>query len=173
MSGTKKHITALALLLLVAAPLLVSVYYQAKQRYVQHQMKEQLETAALQTLALTGEPTWVKPGKEMWVDGKLFDVKRITPTAIGYTVVGLFDHQETAIAHKAAQQSESQANRAAQAALQCLLLALYQPTKNDISIPTPPTQPGQQYIPYQTTVASISLGVATPPPNQAQASHLL
>ncbi len=165
MTGAKKNITAFTLLLLVASPLLVSVGYILQKQYVQHQMKEQLEKANLQTLLLQPDQLhWAKAGKEIWVNNQLFDVKEIQLTNKGYLIKGLFDTQETAINQKAAQQSDAQRD-AAQMALQWLLMAFYQPAENQIIIAMPPKPSGQQYIPYQTVLSSISLSVITPPPN--------
>jgi hypothetical protein len=167
MTGAKKNITAFTLLLLVALPLLVSIAYTLQKRYVQHQMKEQLEKASLQTLLLQPDQLhWAKAGKELWVNNQLFDVKDIQLTNKGYLIQGLFDTQETAINQKAAQQSDAQSN-GAQLALQCLVLALYPPTENVILLPIPTAQQQQQYGYYQSDIHSISLGVITPPPNMA------
>lgn len=130
-------------------------------------MKEQLEKASLQTLLLQPDQLhWAKAGKEIWVNNQLFDVKEIQLTHKGYLIQGLFDTQETAINQKAAQQSDTQAD-GAEATLKWLLMALYHPSENIMQVPLPPIPSGQQYIPYQAAIASISLGVITPPPNLA------
>lgn len=165
MTGVKKNITAFTLLLLVASPLLVSVGYILQKHYIKHQMKEQLEKANLQTLLLQPDQLhWAKADKEIWVNNQLFDVKEIQLTNKGYLIKGLFDTQETAIKQKAAQQSDAQAD-GAQATLKWLLTALYHPSENIMQVPMPPIPSGQQYIPYQTVLSSISLSVITPPPN--------
>ncbi len=44
------------------------------------------------------ELRWVKPGKEIIVDEKMFDVKSITETDNGfYRVTGLYDYEETSL----------------------------------------------------------------------------
>lgn len=167
MMGAKKNITAFTLLLLVASPLLVSIAYIVQKQYVQHQMKEQLKKANLQTLLLQPDQLhWAKAGKELWVNSQLFDVKEIQLTGQGYLIQGLFDTQETAINQKAAQQSDAQAE-GAQVTLKWLLMTLYYPSENIMHLPLPPIPSGQQYIPYQAATASISLSVITPPPNLA------
>lgn len=167
MTGAKKNMTALMLLLLVALPLLVSVGYILQKQYVRHQMKEHLEKVSLQTLLLQpNQLHWAKPGKELWVNNQLFDVKEMQLTAKGYLIQGLFDTQETAINQKAAQQSESQSNDS-QLAMQWLLLSLYPPTENVTLLPVPTVQQRQQHGYYQSDIHSISLGVITPPPNLA------
>jgi hypothetical protein len=166
MTGAKKHITALAMLLLVSAPMLVPVGYLLQKHYVRHKMEERLEKAALQTLFVAGEPHWAKPGKEIWLNNQLFDVKEIRPAQNGYIVKGLFDTQETAIAKKAAGQSERQTNGTLMA-LRWLLTALYQPAESPAPLPMPALVPVPPYIPYQSPTATLTLGVATPPPDRA------
>lgn len=168
MTGIKRYITAWALLLLMSAPLLAMVYYLAQQQYLRHEMKERLETEALQTLVLQpDELNWAKAGKELWVKNHLFDVKSITRTANGYLVKGLFDHEETAITQKAAQQTGGQIDDSVQAALQLLLLTIFQPTHNTIAITAPAVQLPNGYASYQAATCTITVGVATPPPNRA------
>lgn len=167
MSGAKKHITAFALLLLVALPLLVSVGYLLQKQYVRHQMKEQLEKANLQTLLLQPDQLhWAEAGKELWINHQLFDVKEIQITHKGYRIKGLFDTQETSINQKVAQQGEAMPD-GYEASLAWLLLPLYHPSENSIFIPLPATPLPQQYIPYQIDITTICLGVTTPPPDRA------
>lgn len=59
-------------------------------------MKEKMEQAELHTIALAdNEIQWAKAGKEIWVQGKMFDIKSIEHKD-GITIFkGLFDEEET------------------------------------------------------------------------------
>ncbi len=94
----RRQITGFALLALIAAPLLFVAGFLIKQQLVQHEMKQQLEQSALQTIQLdAGKINWVKEGKEILVDGKLFDVKIFIIAANKITLTGLFDYNEDAL----------------------------------------------------------------------------
>ncbi|HMI77820.1 MAG TPA: hypothetical protein VK484_03460, partial [Ferruginibacter sp.] len=76
MSQARKHITALGLLLLLAAPLYYSVSTLVKQKVLHHQRNKKFEKEVLQTITVSAENIfWVKPEKEILFQGKLFDVK--------------------------------------------------------------------------------------------------
>ncbi len=65
---------------------------------IRHEMKEKLEQQLLQTVTLSeNEVQWVKPGKEILVEGKMFDVKSFSSEKGQYRFTGLFDHEETAL----------------------------------------------------------------------------
>ncbi len=59
-------------------------------------MKEKMETKQLHTIVLADdEIQWAKVGEEIWIDGKMFDIKSIESNG-GYTTFkGLFDDEET------------------------------------------------------------------------------
>ena len=91
----QKKITAFGLLLLVAIPLFFSVGILVKQKIIQYQRSERLETELLQTITISSEKiNWVKPGKEILVDGKLFDVKSFKTEEKKILLTGFFDSEE-------------------------------------------------------------------------------
>ncbi len=59
-------------------------------------MKEKLEESITQTITLSKEKLiWVKKGKEIKINGKMFDIKSIETNKNGdYVVSGLYDEQE-------------------------------------------------------------------------------
>jgi len=61
-------------------------------------MKEKLEQQNLHTISLPGTDVhWAKPGKEIRVDGRMFDIKSFSEKNGTYTFTGLFDDDETAL----------------------------------------------------------------------------
>jgi hypothetical protein len=94
----KPTILSLALLLLMATPLLLSVVMQLRQLQVQHQAKERLEKEKQHTIALhKNQWHWVKKGKEIRVGNRLFDVHSLREVNGVFYFTGLYDDEETAI----------------------------------------------------------------------------
>ena len=95
MNKTKKIITALVLLLLLAIPVLFSVTVLLKQKIVQYQREERLGKERLQTITVSSKNIfWIKPGKEVLFDGKLFDVKSFKTEGGIISLTGFFDNKE-------------------------------------------------------------------------------
>jgi hypothetical protein len=91
----KKQITALGLLLLVAMPLILSVGIFIKQKLIQLQRRERFETELVQTITVPAEKIyWVKQGKEILLNGKLFDVKSFKTAGDNIILTGFYDHKE-------------------------------------------------------------------------------
>jgi hypothetical protein len=90
-----KKILAAAMLISLAAPLFFLVAFFIKQQHIQHEMKERLEYASLQTITIKkAEFKWLKKNKEIIIDGQLFDVKSLIINNNEIIVTGLFDHDE-------------------------------------------------------------------------------
>lgn len=68
------------------------------QQIIQHQMLEQLETENLNTIVIKKNSLhFTRAGKEIEVNGKLFDVEEISIKGDSYVVKGLFDEKEAAL----------------------------------------------------------------------------
>ncbi|MGG9961594.1 hypothetical protein [Ferruginibacter sp. SUN106] len=92
---TKKKILAFVMLLAVAAPLFFFTGFWIKQKLIEHEMEERLETACLQTVTvkITGIQ-WLKENKEAVIDDKLFDVRYYTTKGNTIILTGLYDKDE-------------------------------------------------------------------------------
>ena len=88
---TKKIITASFLLLLLAIPVLFSVTILLHQKILHYQREERMSKEMLLTITVSSHDIfWVKKGKEILFDGKLFDVKSyLFPGPFGLT--GFYD----------------------------------------------------------------------------------
>ena len=90
-----KKISAFGLLLLVAIPLIFSLTVLVKQKVLHYQRNKKFDKEILQTITVSRENIyWVKPGKEILFDGKLFDVKSFTTDGNSISLLGFFDHKE-------------------------------------------------------------------------------
>jgi hypothetical protein len=92
---TLKKISGFVLLLIVALPLLFSVGFLIKQKYIQHQVKERLENACIKTISQPlSNVIWVKQNKEISINGKLFDVKSFIIKGATVVFTGVYDEDE-------------------------------------------------------------------------------
>ena len=95
MQQIKQKITAYSLLLLIALPLLFSVFFLVKQNTIRVAAQDQLNTSSLQTITIPlSELHWLNNEKELLIAGKLFDVKSYTITNNTITLTGLYDNKE-------------------------------------------------------------------------------
>ena len=93
-----KKILPFLLLLAGIMPVVFSLFFLLKQQMIRHGMKESLEQKLLQTITLSkNEVQWVKPGREILVENKMFDVKSFIIEKGYYKFTGLFDHEETVL----------------------------------------------------------------------------
>ncbi len=59
---------------------------------------ERLEGKNLQTVVVeTKDIVWAEEGKEIWINGELFDINNISETNTGLTLCGIFDKKETSL----------------------------------------------------------------------------
>lgn len=83
------------MLLAVTAPLLFFAGFWIKQKLIEHEMEERLETASLQTVTIKiNELQWLKKNKEAVIEGRLFDVRSSTTNGNTITLTGLYDKDE-------------------------------------------------------------------------------
>ncbi len=61
-------------------------------------MKEKLEQSMLQTVTIHEDDlNWAEQGKEIWIQGRLFDIKSIVRSGNQFICNGLYDYEETAL----------------------------------------------------------------------------
>jgi hypothetical protein len=168
MYSIRKNITALVLLAVMSAPLIISVYQLVQQQYIQLLMKEQLEMAALETFTIpANELQWVKKDREILLHNHYFDVKSITKHGNNYIVKGLFDHKETAIVKKIEQQAGSDKNAGhTKTALQFLLLTIFYKNQYHTGINLPVIALKTDFACYSQAVCARPIAVSTPPPDR-------
>jgi hypothetical protein len=107
-----KKITASLFTLLGFAPLLFIIVTSIKQQEIHQIMKQQLETRMLRTITLAKkDANWVNEGKEILVDGRMFDVKsfKVLPTG-EITFTGLYDDDETALVNNIRKNQQNENN---------------------------------------------------------------
>ena len=80
---------------------------------------EKLEARNIETIHVKKAAVkWIRPGKEIEINGKLFDVKSLSEDGESYTIKGLYDEKEARlIAAEKKVQQQSHNNSPAQQAL--------------------------------------------------------
>jgi len=97
-TNTKKSL-GIFFLLTGLLPWLFIIAFYIHEHVIRHRMKEQLEqTLTRHTVSIPDhEIQWEEKGREIWVNGRLFDIEKSTRHN-GITIfTGLFDEQETAL----------------------------------------------------------------------------
>lgn len=163
----KKKITAYGLLLLMAMPLFFSVMLLLKQADIQKKRLERFESGILQTISLQTEKVlWIKPGKEILIEGKLFDVKYYHVQAGHILLTGLFDTKEDHLVNQLNGISHQQKDYPAPLG-QLIIQLLFSPAclstfdylnKEDLSALT------KVYYSYDEGIFQLNGPVFTPPP---------
>lgn len=97
MDAPSRKIRAVFLLVPVLAPLIFMFAFQVKQAAIQHRMKKKMEDQLLRVLVLDkNNIQWFKPGREIMINDRLFDVKHIEYFPDGTArLTGLYDDEET------------------------------------------------------------------------------
>lgn len=98
MRRNSSYIIPLFFLVLTLAPILFMAGLQAFQFYIKQRMEASLERDALHTVTLpAAEVHWYEEGREILVDGKMFDIKTYSIQDGVFTAQGVFDEEETEI----------------------------------------------------------------------------
>lgn len=141
-----------------------------RQHHIRDRMKEELEKQLLHTITVSNEDIhWVKKGKELLINGRMFDVKNAEQKTGSTTFKGLYDDEETFLINQLdkSRNKRSPANdQLLSGFFKCLLsiffdesgYALYSPDKSHLS-------PGYVF----PGLLSQFLAIISPPPK----SHVI
>lgn len=102
------HIASVLLPVLILLPLFCILAVQAWQVYLKNGAEERLEKGSVETMVIkTNQIHWEKKGKEISINGKMFDVKSFHINGNNITVTGMYDEKETAINKLLSQQFDN------------------------------------------------------------------
>ena len=162
-----KRTTTYLLLLLAALPLVYTLFMGIPQKVIQHRMKEKLETQLLRSVTIAKKDVhWIKDEKEIWVNGRMFDIKSSHLQNGEYVFSGLYDEEETALLEqlqKDQQNNNSDSKQLVQ--LFQLLQSFYNNQQEEIVFLE--NIPGAKFIPEASPLASQFISIFTPPPQVA------
>lgn len=161
--SSPRYIAACIFLFSLITPLLWHMQLEVEMNDVRHEMKEKLERSALCTIVLPAEQVcWVEKGKELNINGRLFDVKTQFAENGLVFFTGLYDEKEKDLKDIAAgQETPGWLMHLAQQLFGCgydnhftAQPVLYPPVKEPI--PASPALPEKYTTPFTA--------VAAPPP---------
>lgn len=158
---------AFLLLALAALPWLITTLQQYRQKHIRHEMKESLEKEMLQTITLhEDEVTWTHDEKEIWVNGRMFDIKSSFYHDHQYTFTGLFDEQETGLLKQIHQQQQKENAEGLGSFVKLFQLLAINHDQQFVH-GTGYSLQSRNYINYTPSLNSIYSRVSTPPPRQS------
>ena len=136
----------------MACPIIIPCFLEIKITLLKSAAAERLEHESGITVLLSkNEITWSDPGKELIINGELFDVAEVIQTEEGFKFKGVFDGNETAFQHKAADLFEKETQKNDPVFLKCFQLL------NDIYFSAPDNLLTQAFIFSRVTYPELCL----------------
>ena len=128
-------------------------------------MKEKLEQEMLLSVTVAEDQIkWVKPGKEAWVNGRLFDVKTQSCGEGLCTITGFYDDEETALVIQLQMDQQHKTGTGDETMVQLFeLLQDVFKTPLDSPLYSPVNHP-ENFSAREASLSSVSLAIITPPP---------
>lgn len=111
MTASLKKISVLVLLLCIAAPVFFYAGFVIKQHNIRSSMKQQLKKQLLQTVTVEKRSiVWYDDGKEVSINGRMFDVVSVKEEGSNIILTGLYDTDEDKL-HDALNKAMHQNNK--------------------------------------------------------------
>jgi hypothetical protein len=162
---TTKKIAASLFTLLGLAPLLFIIFAGIKQQEIRHNMKRQLEIKMLHTITLARKDVhWYKEGKELLINGRMFDVRSFQPASDGKIIFsGLYDDDETSLVNKVRENQQTDKNTGGKLLAQLfqLLQASFNNAPSEVFIPS---LNNNHFPGIEQRLASPFITILSPPP---------
>jgi len=101
MHSLTKRTIASVFIIVASIPFTLSVYFLVQQEMIHFNIHKAFEEQSLQTMRIIkADAEWINEGKELLINGKLFDVKYIREAGNYIEVTGLFDGKEDELNHQ-------------------------------------------------------------------------
>lgn len=164
----KRNLLAALLLLIISLPSLTFIYWKVQEVLVRWEMQEKLEYTSLQTITLpVNMVEWYDKGREVLIEGNLFDVKSYYTRDNEIVLTGLFDAAETNIQNHVKellkQQQEDEATRE-NAEYSFVSISLFTEQLPSWLINPPDNILTKRYQRDINKIPSVYLSLAVPPP---------
>lgn len=162
-----KNIVALVIILLLASPLVVSIFNLLQQKNLHSNIAARFKTEIIQTISIAkADLYWAKKNKEVIIDGKYFDVKSFIVTGDSISLTGFYDHHEDKLAKRMTKQMKQ--NSATDAPVntkfvKCFFFPVFTPQSAEgLSLHWKAAH--INYPAYSVKISDISLSIISPPP---------
>lgn len=162
-----RNIMAVPIILLVLMPCIYCLYFQARHQAIKWEMQERLESERLQTIIIPAKNfRWYEQGREIIVNGAMFDVRSVTKQDGNYLVTGLFDEEETELHIAMGRLQEEQGDMAPDASLLPVILSqTLMPFSVETNLTLSETGDEGAYLEGgNETLCNTFLSIQTPPP---------
>lgn len=128
-------------------------------------MKRQLEIKMLHTITLAkNDVYWVKDGKEIIINGRMFDIKSFQPAGNGkISFTGLYDDDETTLVNKMKRNQQQENNNGGKLVAQLFQL-LQASINNALTEVFIPSVNNNQFPGFEECLASQYITILSPPP---------
>jgi hypothetical protein len=159
-----KRASSCLLLLLAALPLAYTLLTGIPKMAIRHKMKERLETQLLRHITVAAKDIhWITDGKEISVNGRMFDISTSHFENGVYFFSGLFDEEETTLQKQIQKEQQDQTAGSKQLfQLFQLLHALYSSPQEELLAAE--NISGVHGIPDASPLALQFKSIPTPPP---------
>lgn len=151
------------LLLVGLIPALFACILHIQQQIIRHEMKEKLEQQSLHTISVSAKDFhWMEDGKEIMVNGSMFDIHSYTQKNGTYFFTGLFDDEETALIQQLEKNNDSDSgNKTLIRFFQLLQSCYYKQQQDNIFIFV---ASNKEFISTKMLIPAPFTSVPTPPP---------
>lgn len=161
-----KQVVAIFSIGVLLAPVTATLFFDLNQKMAQNKIKIALNNEILDTYTTTpGDIKWVRAGKEILIDGHLFDIKNIIHNSDGtITISGLFDETETVLVKKINETQEKNSEQNRDEYAQYFFWDISSPEKEYCILPSSMVDAIENFTPSATLQPFPYIGIPVPPP---------
>lgn len=154
------------LMLVMLIPTLVILSLLVRRQVIRHEMMEQLELKSLATIVIKKAGIkWIKRGRELEVNGKMFDVKSVSCHRDVYVITGLWDEKEDALIQNIKNAEQSAGDSPVKLAVSKLFsVVVFFEIKDAWQHPVARPAPANYYSSQSDLFLSFSPSLTGPPP---------
>ncbi len=159
-----KQASVYLLLLLAALPLVYILVTRIQQQTIRNRMKERLEAQVLHKVSIPADKIhWIKQGKEIMLNGRMFDIRSVKFQSGEYVISGLYDEEETVLLAQLQKDQQNNTDHSKQLIqIFQLLQTIYHDPQEEFVLPVNET--GSLFITVTTPLSSQFISIFTPPP---------
>lgn len=162
-----KNIIALGFILMLAAPLSVSIISILQQNILHKKIVARFNTEIIQTITIAkADLYWAKKNKEVIIDGKYFDVKSFTTKGDKIVLTGFYDHHEDKLVKrmtKLMQQKNGSESPINQLAVKYFFFPVFM-QQTDVDFNQHWKTTNVKFYSYSDNIPEIRLSTISPPP---------